>query len=127
VNSSAASPGPSALCELSVRLKNGGAHAASNFIFSVRIDGQDVPLYKARAYVVNIEPGQAAELRLDNFYSPPAPKTFEVQVSLVQAQWVQVTKEGNNTTTAPTGPVAGLPATASLSVKMPAPPARHPS
>jgi len=110
--------GPSTLCTLKVRLKNGGTRTVSYFTFNVKIDGQEVPLYKSHNYMVNIDPGTVGELELQNFYSPASPKPFTVQVTLVEAQWVQVKKEGTSTTTTPSGPVAGLPASASLSVKM---------
>ena len=111
-------PGPSTLCTLKVRLKNAGARTASYFTFSVKIDGQDVPLYKSHTFVINIDPGTVGELELQNFYSPTSRKPFTIQVTLVEAQWVQVKKEGTNTTTTPSGPVAGLPASATLAVKM---------
>ena len=77
-----------------------------------------MPLYKSHAYMVNIDPGTVGELELQNFYSPASPKAFTVQVTLVEAQWVQVKKEGTSTTTTPSGPVAGLPVSALLSVKI---------
>jgi hypothetical protein len=101
-----------------VRVKNAGTRAVSYFTFRVNIDGEDVPLYKSQTYAVNIDPGAVGELQLYNFYSPSVAKPFTVQVALVEAQWVQVKKEGTTTTTTPAGPVAGLPASASLSVKM---------
>jgi hypothetical protein len=113
-----ASPGPSALCKLKVRLKNGGTQTVSYFAFKVKIDGQDVPLYKMQLYVVNIDPRTAGELELYNFYSPSVPKSFDVQVTLAEAQWVQVKKEGTAITTTPSGPVAGLPTSDTLSVRM---------
>jgi hypothetical protein len=113
-----ASPGPSALCELKVRLKNAGSRSVSYFRFSVKIDGQDVPVYKLYTYAVNIGPGAAGELALNNFYSPAEARAFEVQVTLVEAQWVDVKKDGTSTTTTPSGVVAGLPVGASLSVKV---------
>lgn len=113
-----ASPGPSALCELKVRLKNAGSRSVSYLRFNVKINGQDEPLYKLYTYVVNIDPGTAGELTLNTFYSPPEAKAFEVQVTLVEAQWVEVKKDGTSTTTTPSGAVAGLPTGASLSVKM---------
>ena len=61
--------------------------------------------------------GTTGELALNNFYSPPEARAFEVQVTLVEAQWVEVKKEGSSSTTTPSGPVAGLPTGASLSVK----------
>jgi len=113
-----ASPGPSALCELKVRLKNSGSRSASFFKFDVKIDGQEIPVYKMHAYAVNIHPGTDAELALNNFYSPAEAKAFEVQVTLVEAQWVDVKKDGTSATTTPSGAVAGLPTGASLLVKV---------
>ncbi|HEY1205422.1 MAG: hypothetical protein ABSH46_06135 [Bryobacteraceae bacterium] len=113
-----ASPVPAALCELKVRLKNSGSRSASYFRFNVKIDGQDVPEYKVYTYPVNIDPGTAGELALNNFYSPAEARSFEVQVTLVEAQWVEVKKDGTSTTTTPSGAVAGLPTGASLSVKV---------
>ncbi|MGO9010581.1 MAG: CARDB domain-containing protein [Bryobacteraceae bacterium] len=111
-----ASPGPSALCELKVRLKNTGSRSASYFRFNVKINGQDVPEYKLYMYAVNIDPGTAREVALNNFYSPAGTKAFEVQVTLVEAQWVEVKKDGTSTSTTPSGAVGGLPTGTSLSV-----------
>ena len=113
------SPSPSTLCTLKVRLKNSGNLAVSFLKFSVKIDGQDVPTYKPQTYVINIAPGTVGELELYNFYSPVTAKSFEVQATLVEAQWVQVKKVESTTTTTPSGPVEGLPISGSLSVKMP--------
>src|SRR5271157_3890261 len=89
-----ASPGPSALCELKVRLKNTGSRSASYFRFNVKINGQDEPVYKQSMYVINIDPGTAGEVALNTFYSPAGTKAFEVQVTLVEAQWMEVKKDG---------------------------------
>jgi hypothetical protein len=113
-----ASPRPSTLCRLKVRLRNAGAQAISYLKFTVEIDGQEVPTYKNQMYVVNIDPGTADEVGLFNFYSPSVVKSFDVQVTLVEAHWVQVAKKEKSTTTTPSGPVAGLPTSASLSVSM---------
>jgi hypothetical protein len=112
------SPGPASICTLKVRLKNGGGQAASNFRFKVKVDGQELALYDRQTFAVNVEAGKSDELALYNFYSPASPKSFDVQVTLAEAQWVQIKKDGSNTTTTPAGPVAGLPSTASVSVKM---------
>ena len=111
------SPAPSTLCRLKVVLKNGGTQTASNFKFGVKVDGQDVTVYERHTYAVNVDPGKTDEIALYNFYSPKTPKPFDVQVTLLGAQWVQVKKEGNTTTTTPSGPVAGLPTSGSVSVK----------
>ena len=112
------SPGPSALCGLTVHLRNGGAQAVSYFRFSVKIDGQELPIYKQETYVVGVAPGTTGEVALYSFYSPATSKPFEVQIALVEAQWAQIKKEGTTTTTTPSGPVAGLPTSATLSVRM---------
>jgi len=113
-----ASPGVSAICGLRVRLKNSGTGAISNFRFAVKVDGQDVTLYKTHSYAVNIDAGKTDELALYNFHSPAAAKAFDVQVTLLEAEWVQVKREGTTTTTTPTGSVTGLPVAGSLTVKM---------
>jgi hypothetical protein len=99
-----------------VRLRNAGNRSASYFRFNVKINGQDVPEYKVYLYAVNIDPGTAGEVALNNFYSPAGTKAFEVQVTLVEAQWMEVTKDRTSTTTTPTGAVAGLPIATSVSV-----------
>ena len=111
------SPGPSARCDLRVRLKNAGRRSVSYFRFNVKIDGQDVPEYKLYTHVANIDPGTTGKLTFNNFYSPPQARAFEVQVTLVEAQWVEVKKDGTDTTTTPSGAVAGLPSAVSLSVR----------
>jgi hypothetical protein len=113
-----ASPLPLALCGLKVQVKNGGTQAVSYFRFSVKIDGQELPMYKQQTYAVDVAAGTSGELALYSFYSPPAPKPFEIQIALVEAQWVEVKKDGTRTTTTPSGPVAGLPTSATVSVKM---------
>jgi hypothetical protein len=113
-----ASPAPATLCQLRVKLKNGGSQSVSMFKFGVKVDGQENAQYKVTSYAVDLAPGTVGEVALYNFYSPTAPKTFEVQVSVLEAQWVEVKREGANTTTTPLGPVVGLPISGSLSVKM---------
>jgi hypothetical protein len=78
----------------------------------------EVPTYKNQMFVVNIDPGTADEVMLFNFDCPSVAKSFNVQVTLVEGQWVQVQKAGTSTTTTPSGPVAGLSTSASLSVSM---------
>ena len=113
-----ASPGPGALCRLKVRLKNGGTQTASLFAFSVTINGEEVSTYKAHTFANSIGADATGEIDLHNFWTPSAPKAFDVRITLTEAQWVQVKKEGTTTTTAPAGPVPGLPTSATLTVKM---------
>ncbi|MBN2369796.1 MAG: hypothetical protein JXO72_04860 [Vicinamibacteria bacterium] len=111
-------PAPSTLCKLKARVKNSGALAASFFRFSVTIDGKNLPVYKNQTYVVNVEPGTTGDLDLYNFWTPKESKTLDIQVTLEEAQLVQIKKEGSTSTTTPSEPVTGLPASATLSLKM---------
>lgn len=113
-----ASPAPSTLCKLKVRLKNRGTQAASYFTFSVTIDGQDVPTYKAHSYAIDVDAGATGDLDLNSFWSPATAKPFDIKVALTEAQTVRVTKDGNVVTTSPVAPLVGLPVSATLSVKM---------
>jgi hypothetical protein len=113
-----ANPSPATLCQLKVRIKNGGAQTVSMLTFGVKIDGQESSQYKASTYAINVAPGTTGEMALQNFYSPAAPKAFDVQVSLLAAQWVKVTSEGTATTTIPAGAVAGLPTNSTLAIRM---------
>jgi hypothetical protein len=100
-------------------LKNSGKQVASFFKFSVKIAGREEPTYTQQSFVINIDPGKTGEIALYNFYSPSTARPFDVEVTLVEAQWVQVKKEGaNSTTTTPIGPVAGLPTGKTLTVNM---------
>jgi len=116
-----ASPAPSALCEIKVLLKNTGSHSASYFRFEVKVADKSLPVYKVYSYAIPIDAGATGEVALFNFYAPAEGKTFEVQVTLVEAQWVDVKKEGKTSTTTLAGAVAGLPTGNSLLVKL-APP-----
>lgn len=112
------SPAPSTLCSLKVRLKNGGAQVVSNLAFSVTIDGAEVATYKAHTYAINVDAGTTTEITLNNFWTGATAKPFDVKVALTAAEWVQVKRDGTTTTTTPAGPVTGLPASGSVSVKM---------
>ncbi len=110
-------PAPAALCRLAVRLKNTGARAAGAFGFRVKIDGQEETTYKAESYWVNVGPGTSETIALHNFWSPAAKAAFTVEVTLLQAEWVEVKREGSASTTTPVGPVGGLPVSATQSVQ----------
>jgi hypothetical protein len=113
------SPTAGVLCRLSVRVKNAGARAATSFRFKVRIDGREETPYANEVYAVNVDPGTSGTIGLYSFWSPsPAKATFKVDVTLVEAQWAEVKREGKTTTTTPLGPVEGLPATAEKAVSM---------
>jgi hypothetical protein len=111
------SPAAGVLCRLSVRVKNAGTRAATSFRFKVSIDGREEATYANEVYAVNVDPATSGTIGLYNFWSPsPAKASFTVEVTLVEAQWAEVKREGKTTTTTPLGPVEGLPTTAVRSV-----------
>jgi hypothetical protein len=112
-------PGPGVLCTLGVRLKNSGTHIATDFRFSVKIDGQDVATYKVESFAQNVAPGASDTIALHNFWTPTAPKaSVTVEVSVLEGRWADVKQEGNTSTTTPVGPIEGLPVSATQSVQM---------
>jgi hypothetical protein len=113
------SPAPGTLCKLSVRLKNSGTQTASSFRFKVKIDGREEATYANVLYAINVEPASSGTIGLYNFWSPSAVKTsFPVEVTLAEAVWAQVKREGTTTTTTPAGSVPGLPTSATQSVSV---------
>src|SRR5512138_1682566 len=59
-----AAPKPAALCKLKVRIKNSGTSAVSYLAFGVKIDGQEVSVYKAHTFAINIPAGSTGEVDL---------------------------------------------------------------
>jgi hypothetical protein len=119
-----ASPGPDTLCQLRVKVKNGGTHQASALVFAVRINGESLAVYKHQIYLQQIDPGATAEVHLFNFWTTetgrPIPKdgTLRVEVALAEARWVEVKSEGGAEVVTPVGAVPGLPVSASLTVPL---------
>ena len=114
-----ASPAPGALCRLGVRLKNAGTQVATSFRFQVKTGGQEQAVYKVEVYAINVEPGASGTIELHSFWVPSAAKgTFAVEVTLAEAQWAQVKREGQTTTTTPTGAVEGLPVSSTHAVSL---------
>jgi len=113
------SPAPGALCRLSVRLKNAGTQVATSFRFQIKTGGQEQAVYKVEVYAINVEPGASGTIELHSFWIPSAAKgTFPLEVTLAEAQWAQVKKEGQTTTTTPTGAVEGLPVSSTHAVSL---------
>ncbi len=110
VSVSPASPGPSVLCGLSVRLKNAGVKTATDFRFRVRIEGQDVTSYNLEIWAVNVAAGTSATILLHNFYAASTAKaSFPIEVTVLEGSWAEVKHEGSTSTTTPLGPIEGLP------------------
>jgi len=110
-----AAPGPDTLCRLSASVRNSGTRTASAFEIGVKLNGQEIPSSKKRLYLKPVEPGQAVEVRLPNFWSTeagrPAPKDgrLNVEVVLLGASWTErETKDGAEVWKT-LGSVPGLP------------------
>jgi hypothetical protein len=113
-----AKPGPETLCKLRVRIRNKGGQAASNFRFGVRINGQEIPIYKDHIYLQTVAAGAVGEVQLFNFWTTeagrPAPEDgqLRLEVDLKEARRVEVKTEGQVTEYKPLGDVEGLPVSA---------------
>ncbi|HXK09913.1 MAG TPA: CARDB domain-containing protein [Vicinamibacteria bacterium] len=113
------SPAPGALCRLSVKLKNAGSQTATNFRFQVKTGGQEQSVYKVEVYAVNVEAGTSGKVDLHTFWVPPAARgSYAVEVTLTEAQWAQVKREGQTTTTTPAGAIDGLPVSSTQTVTL---------
>ncbi|HET9211878.1 MAG TPA: CARDB domain-containing protein [Thermoanaerobaculia bacterium] len=119
-----ASPRPDTLCHLTVTLKNAGAQRASSLEFVVKVNGQELTVYKKRLYLAAVEPGATRELRLLNFWSTetgrPAPANgkLNVEVTLARASWVRPSARDGAEVWTPTGEVEGLPSSRNVSLTL---------
>jgi hypothetical protein len=119
-----ASPRPDTLCHLAVTVRNAGPQRASSLEFVVKVNGQELPAYKKRLYLVPVEPGATREVRLFNFWSTeagrPAPANgkLNVEVTLARASWVQKGSRDGAEVWTPAGQVEGLPASKNVSLTM---------
>jgi len=116
---------PRTLCRLSVKIENRGSHPASSFHFRVTINGRGVDTYQRMSFMERIDPGAAQEIQLLNFWTsdPAGPSSgiggpLPVEVTLDEAQWCEVGKQGNVNEMKLTGPVEGLPVSKSLTLQV---------
>jgi hypothetical protein len=121
------SPAPDTLCHLAVTLKNAGERTASRFELRVKVGGSDLPSYHGRVFLARLPPHYALELPLFNFWSseskrpPPAAGKLEIEVTLIDARWVELESAGGVETWKPTLPAAaieGLPLTKTLTLPL---------
>ena len=121
-----AQPGPDTLCQLHVTLRNAGEKPASELAFTVKVNGQELPVYRQHLFMMRLDPGKSTDLRLFNFWSSetarpaPADGRYVVEVSLDASRWYTIVQEGNEEVWTPGDAVAGLPARASATVGKPA-------
>ena len=111
-------PGVDTLCKLQVRIRNDGSETASQFGFSVKINGQELSVYGNQLFMYPVEAGSSLEFPLYNFWTTetsrqaPADGKLRLEVSLTEAEWMKIETVDEVETWTPLGPVEGLPATA---------------
>ncbi len=117
-------PGADTLCRLRVRLQNHGNQIASQLGFKVKINGQEIAVYRNQLFMFPLAPEAASELALFNFWSTetsrPMPKDgkLRLEVSLLEAQRTKVEMVEGVETWTPIGAVPGLPSSASITLEM---------
>ena len=117
-----ATPGADTLCELRVDVANHGDRIASQLAFAVKVNGQELPVYRNQLFMQRLDPGKTSTVRLYNFWTTentrPAPKDgkYRIEITLREAKWYEIaTKDGAEEWT-PLQPVTGLPVTATMVV-----------
>ena len=122
VTVSPATPGADTLCELRVAVANGGNRIASQLAFAVKVNGQELPVYRNQLFMQRIDPGKTSTVRLYNFWTTettrPAPQDgkYRIEVTLREAKWFEIaTKDGAEEWT-PLSAVPGLPLAATVVV-----------
>ena len=119
-----ANPAADTLCRLRIEIENSGENIASQLGFSVKINGQELPVYKSHLFMFPVPPGDTTELALYNFWSTetsrqmPATGKLELEVSLLEARWMDISTEGDTETWTPLGDVVSLPVSHSITIEM---------
>jgi hypothetical protein len=117
-----ATPDADTLCQLRVDIANQGDRIASQLGFTVKVNGQELPVYRNQLFMQRLDPGKTATVRLYNFWtsetSRPAPKEgrYRIEVTLREAKWYEIAIKDGVEDWTPLSPVPGLPVTASLTV-----------
>ena len=117
-------PGPDTLCKLRVTVRNDGDEIASQLDFKVKINGQELAVYRNQLFMYPVEPKQASEIKLYNFWttetsrSMPKDLKMTVEVSLVEARWMKIEMEDDVEVWTPLGDVDGLPVSQSVTLSM---------
>lgn len=117
-------PGPETLCRLTVDVTNRGEEVASALVFTVKVAGQELPVYEKQVFLKAVPAGETVELALYNFWSGetgrPAPADGElpVEVTLREARWMEVTEEDGTEVWSPLGPVEHLPSAVSTVLEL---------
>jgi hypothetical protein len=111
-----ADPAADTLCKLTVTLSNHGEHVASQLGFDVRINGQELVVYRNQLFMYPIQPGKSAEIPLYNFWSTetsrpmPADGKLNLEITLREARWFDISTDAEGVEVwQPVAPVDGLP------------------
>lgn len=120
--------GPDTLCRLSVEIENTGDLVATQFGFSVRVGGSELPVYRNQLFMVRVDPGSTVSIPLYNFWASETGRPWRggtalpVQVLLTEARWFEIGDDDEGVEVwNPVGPVPGLPIQAAVSVPIAAP------
>ncbi len=118
------SPGPEALCTLTVEIANGAERAITAFGFDVTVAGNPLPVYDNQLFLKVVPAGETVELPLYNFWTSetgrpaPADGKMPVEVTLREARWVKLGEEDGTEVWELEGEVGGLPVTAETMVTL---------
>lgn len=116
--------GPESLARLTVKLANSGEKIASSLVFEVTVAGHELPVYRNQVFLKAVPAGETVELPLYNFWTSetgrPAPTggKLEVEVTLREARWTELSEEDGVDVWTPVGEVEGLPSSASVVVAL---------
>lgn len=126
-----ARPGPDTLCRLRVTLNNAGERDAASLAFTVRINGQELPVYRNQLFMQAIPAGGTETVVLYNFWSTetsrPMPDDGRLRIELVlrEAQWTQIGDDEEGVEVwQPLGAVEGLPVSIERTLEMQRTPAQ---
>jgi hypothetical protein len=118
-------PAADTLCHLTVTVSNHGEHVASQLGFDVRINGQELVVYRNQLFMYPVDPGKSAEIPLYNFWSTessrpmPASGRLEIEVVLREARWFDISVDDEGTEVwQPVAPVDGLPSAQKTTLTM---------
>lgn len=118
-------PAADTLCRLKVRITNSGDKIASQLGFTVKLNGQELPVYGNQLFMYPLPPGETTEIDLYNFWSTetsrpfPADAKLKVEVGLKEAQWMDISTDDEGVEVwTPLGAVETLPAPASVTLQM---------
>jgi hypothetical protein len=128
-------PAAETLCRLTVTIRNSGEENASQLGFAVKLNGQDLTVYGNQLFMYAVPAGGELEIPLYNFWTTetsrpdmPANGKFKVEVSLQEAQWMEISTVTETVERAgseveeevevwtPLGAIEGLPVSSSVTL-----------